>query len=172
MTLQVVRGGAPEVPGVEVPGLACRRGEADDGVTLGLNVSPAQPVPGVDVHPRVSPGPEGMRSHPGLGSTAGLTEAAGVAVEEKVPALSGEQDRGLVVDGRDLAAAPLRPVAVVIVRAEPLHHHGVVVPPGVVGDVGRPVLVLGVDHQTEVPAARDLNVCLLSDDTVRTLRAG
>ena len=93
MTLQVVWSRAPEVPSVKVLSVSSLCCDGDDSIALSCYVSPAQPVPGVDVQPGVSPGPERVRSQPGLGSSPGLTEAAGVTIEEVIPAVSGEQDR-------------------------------------------------------------------------------
>ena len=152
MTLETVRGGAPQVPCVEVLSLAPVL-DGDDGVALGGDVPPAQPVGGVDVSVGVSPGAEGVGGHPQLGATAGLTEAAGVAVEKVIPASPLKQDGRLVIDGRYPPTAGLGPVGVVVVWCESLHHHGVVVAPGIVGDVGRPVLVVGVHHHAEVSPA-------------------
>ena len=99
MTLETVWGGAPEVPCVEVLGLPSSL-EPDHTIGLGGDVPPAEPVPGVDVYAGVGPGPQRVRGHPHLGPGAGLAEAAGVAVEEVVPAAPREQDRGLVTAAR------------------------------------------------------------------------
>ena len=170
MTLEAVGGGAPEVPGVEVASAGLLPGDGDDPVTLGphLPVPQAQDVArpgrGVDVHLGVSPGPQGAGRHPHPRPAPLLAEAAGVAVQEVIPAPPLKQDRGLVVPGGDLAAGRLRPQGVPVVRAQPLHHHRVVVPPGVIGDVGGPLRVMRVHHEGEVSAPRHLDVGSLSND--------